>query len=381
MDPDRAFSQYIRDRWEKSSGFVAGPVYGITQTRDGYLWIAAEKGVVRFDGLRFRLFEPLQPTATTDTAALNVVPDPEGGLWTWLRRAALMRLRNGAFENALNSAGPPEPRVGAMATGNDGAILIADTRHGLLVWRAGQRRDRARARGAAPAVRHGDRADAGRRHLARDAQCRARPRAAMAAPHRSRGVPLTQIKCLVPDGRNGLWIGTDDGIFRWDGGSVTRAATTPEAGRARALAMVKRSRRQRVGWPPPTGLVRIDSHGAAVVRTARVVVGRDGAVRGSRRQPVDRRHERHRAVARRRLRVVHERRSASWPVASDRCSATPRDRVWFAPASGGLYWLRDGRVGAVASPARRCDLLDRRRRRCRPGRQAARRDDAGARAR
>src|SRR5690242_11334914 len=124
MDPDRALSQYLRDRWEKSRGFVAGPIYGITQTRDGYLWIAAEKGVVRFDGLRFRLFQPLQPTATTDTAALAVAPDPEGGLWTGLRRAALMRLRNGAFENALNlnSQGPPETWVGAMARGNDGAI-------------------------------------------------------------------------------------------------------------------------------------------------------------------------------------------------------------------------------------------------------------------
>ena len=133
MNPDRAFSQYIRDRWEKGSGFVAGPVYGLTQTRDGYLWIAAEKGIVRFDGLRFRLFEPLQPTSTTDTAALSVLPDPEGGLWTWLRRATLMRLRNGVFEDAVNIPGPPEPQVGAMALGNDGAILIADTRHGLLV--------------------------------------------------------------------------------------------------------------------------------------------------------------------------------------------------------------------------------------------------------
>src|SRR3954463_707453 len=100
-DPERALSQYIRDRWERHNGFAGGQVYAITQTRDGYLWVAAEKGLVRFDGLRFRLFEPLLPTSSTDTAALNVVPDTEGGLWTWLRRAALMRFRNGAFENAL----------------------------------------------------------------------------------------------------------------------------------------------------------------------------------------------------------------------------------------------------------------------------------------
>src|SRR5215471_2656924 len=138
MDPSRALSQYIRDRWERRSGFDGGQVYAITQTRDGYLWIATEKGIVRFDGLRFRLYEPLEPTASTDTAALNVLPDHEGGLWTWLRRAALMRLHDGAFENALKIPGPPDPRFGLMAPGIDGAILVADLRLGLVVWRDGR---------------------------------------------------------------------------------------------------------------------------------------------------------------------------------------------------------------------------------------------------
>src|SRR5262249_19074490 len=133
-----ALPQYIRDRWERSSGFAGGQVYAITQTRDGYLWIAAEKGLVRFDGLRFRLFEPLQPTSSTDTAALSVVPDEEGGLWTWLRRNALLRLQNGTFENALKIPGPPDPRVDTMAAGDDGSIVIADTRLGLLVARGGR---------------------------------------------------------------------------------------------------------------------------------------------------------------------------------------------------------------------------------------------------
>jgi ligand-binding sensor domain-containing protein len=92
-DPERALSQYIRDRWERNGGYDGGEVYAITQTRDGYLWIAAEKGLVRFDGLRFRLFQQLQPTLASDGAALNVVPDAEGGLWIWLRRAALLRFR------------------------------------------------------------------------------------------------------------------------------------------------------------------------------------------------------------------------------------------------------------------------------------------------
>jgi len=344
LDPDRALSQYIRDRWEKSSGFLAGPVYGITQTRDGYLWIAAERGIVRFDGLRFRLFQPLQPTATTDSAALAVLPDPEQGLWTGLRRSALMRLRNGAFENALNVPGPPMTWVGAIATGNDGAVLIADTRLGLVAWRAGQL-ETVLAREALPrpfvtAIAQSPDGDIwlGTRNMGL-----VRVQRGQAAP--VPGDPLNQINCLVPDGRNGLWIGADNGIFRWDGGSVTRAVTTPEAGRARALAMVK-DRDDNLWVGTSDGLVRIDARGvlsferrdssSAVTalfedREGNLWIGDTAGI------------ERWRDGAFASYRTVDPVMAGSiGPVFSD---AT--DRVWFAPASGGLYWLHEGRVGAV----------------------------------
>src|SRR5664279_2334347 len=38
-------------RWNSAAGFTGGHVYSITQTSDGYLWIAASNGLIRFDGL------------------------------------------------------------------------------------------------------------------------------------------------------------------------------------------------------------------------------------------------------------------------------------------------------------------------------------------
>src|ERR1035438_9899166 len=54
MDPNRAMSQYVHDRWGAEQGFPTGPVYAITQTADGYLWIGTGAGLVRFDGWGFR---------------------------------------------------------------------------------------------------------------------------------------------------------------------------------------------------------------------------------------------------------------------------------------------------------------------------------------
>ena len=48
-------SQYVRDHFGAEQGFPRGPVYAITQTADGYLWIGTEAGLVRFDGWTFSL--------------------------------------------------------------------------------------------------------------------------------------------------------------------------------------------------------------------------------------------------------------------------------------------------------------------------------------
>jgi signal transduction histidine kinase/ligand-binding sensor domain-containing protein len=347
-DPERALSQYIRDRWERNSGYDGGQVYAITQTRDGYVWIAAEKGLVRFDGLRFRLFQRLLPTLASDSAVLNVVPDAEGGLWTWLRRAALLRFRNGAFAgNALNVPGPPDPRVGAMASGNDGAILIADMRLGLLVSRAGHI-DTVLARDALPRsfvtaiaqTRDGDiwlgTRDAG---LVRVQRGRATPVANRLANQK--------INCLVADGPNGLWIGTDNGVFRWAGDGVTRIALTPEAGSVRALAMTA-DRDANLWVGTSDGLVRIDAQGTVSLerrhpsspvtavfedREGNLWLGDAGGI------------ERWRDGAFVSYASIDPVMAGSiGPVVGD-----DADRVWFAPASGGLYRLRDGRVAAVTA--------------------------------
>ena len=91
---ERSLSQYIRDRWGTESGFPGGPVYAITQTADGYLWIGAEKGLVRFDGLTFRLLDPGSEVGA-GPAVLGVAGAPDGSLWARLRGTALVRYHAG----------------------------------------------------------------------------------------------------------------------------------------------------------------------------------------------------------------------------------------------------------------------------------------------
>src|SRR5262245_45795334 len=97
IDPHRAMSQYIHDRWGADRGFPRGPVYSIAQTTDGYLWIGTEAGLVRFDGLNFRLIQD-DTKFFTITSVLGLLGDAEGNLWVRLPSSVLLRYRNGVFD-------------------------------------------------------------------------------------------------------------------------------------------------------------------------------------------------------------------------------------------------------------------------------------------
>jgi ligand-binding sensor domain-containing protein len=73
-------SGYSLTSWNDGAGRPLGSVYAIAQSDDGYLWIGADAGLLRFDGWRFFLWDSLSDTpilgsVTTLTGARG------GGLW------------------------------------------------------------------------------------------------------------------------------------------------------------------------------------------------------------------------------------------------------------------------------------------------------------
>src|SRR5688572_33320670 len=99
LDPNRNISTYIRDQWGIERGFPGGPGYAITQTADGDLWIGTEKGLVRFDGVNFRLIQHSNGCGGAVGPVLGVNGDGEGNLWIRLRSPGMLGYRGGKFED------------------------------------------------------------------------------------------------------------------------------------------------------------------------------------------------------------------------------------------------------------------------------------------
>ena len=131
-------SQYLRDQWGVEKGFPGGPVYAIAQTPDGYLWIGTEKGLVRFDGWSFQLFQAATTPSLPAGLVRGLMTDAEGNLWITLGNPSLWRYRDGKFENALTKLAQAEQGITAMAKGGKGEALFSALGNGTLKYHNGK---------------------------------------------------------------------------------------------------------------------------------------------------------------------------------------------------------------------------------------------------
>jgi ligand-binding sensor domain-containing protein len=105
LDPSRTRLQYVREPWSAEATFPGGPVRTITQTADGYLWIASQKGLVRFDGFNFRLLSSSNPMLQDDRIR-GLTTDNDGKLLVFFWSASVRRqyaLANSLRKNVLAS--------------------------------------------------------------------------------------------------------------------------------------------------------------------------------------------------------------------------------------------------------------------------------------
>jgi ligand-binding sensor domain-containing protein len=57
LDPKRSLDHYGHQAWRTDSGLPQNTIHSILQTRDGYVWLGTDGGLVRFDGIDFVTFD------------------------------------------------------------------------------------------------------------------------------------------------------------------------------------------------------------------------------------------------------------------------------------------------------------------------------------
>lgn len=104
--PDRrAAARYLVDSWQTDQGLPQNSVISMTQSHDGYLWLATFNGLVRFDGVRFTVFNSHNTPALDSSRIVRVWEDNSSRLWISTEPGGLVRREKGIFQR-LNPPGP-----------------------------------------------------------------------------------------------------------------------------------------------------------------------------------------------------------------------------------------------------------------------------------
>ncbi|MFK8031485.1 MAG: two-component regulator propeller domain-containing protein [Gammaproteobacteria bacterium] len=105
LDATRQPSQLIHASWSRTDGIPAESVWAVHQSADGYMWIGTEGGLVRFDGIEFKVFSSLTHEAFRADDVRSVVEGPPGTLWVSTYGGGVVRMRDGEFTRYDKSNG------------------------------------------------------------------------------------------------------------------------------------------------------------------------------------------------------------------------------------------------------------------------------------
>src|ERR1044072_4645291 len=119
-----AVAQYQVDSWTTANGLPQNTVNGILQTRDGYLWLTSFDGLVRFDGLRFTVFNTVNTQGILSNRFTMLFEDATGTLWIANESKGVTRYRNGVFTAYTTGQGLPPSPIHRMRQDADGCILM-----------------------------------------------------------------------------------------------------------------------------------------------------------------------------------------------------------------------------------------------------------------
>ena len=179
LDPHRLISQYAHTVWRVQDGFPPGP-HMITQTRDGYIWIAGHD-LLRFDGVTVTPIAP-QKSFPTESGINWLFGSSDGSLW--------MATYHGLYRYKDGVAFPFHfKRASAQS-------VIED--HAGTVWIT-----RARVGGIEGALC---------RIVGNELDCFGK--------NKSDGNPASFATSLTEDSSGNIWFGCQM-LCRWDGSSIT----------------------------------------------------------------------------------------------------------------------------------------------------------------
>lgn len=117
-------AQYRFDSWTTDNGLPQNGVRSITQTPDGYLWFTTFDGLVRFDGLKFTVFDKNNSKGIINNRFWVLQAFGDGSIWAGTEGGDLTIYRRGIL-TSYSAETVPDEQVLDFITDTNAGVLIA----------------------------------------------------------------------------------------------------------------------------------------------------------------------------------------------------------------------------------------------------------------
>jgi signal transduction histidine kinase/ligand-binding sensor domain-containing protein len=229
--PTRPLSSFIHQSWQTAQGLPQNSVLAMAQTRDGYLWIGTEEGLVRFDGVRFTTFNA-RGSGLPSKIVTALLPIGDHDLWVGTNGGGLARFADGKFTPYTTRSGLPNnsilclhlDRHGTLWAGTDGGGLVhlEKDRPGKSHFRVYSKADGL----ADNAVFSLSETSDGILWIGTHNGVNTFKAGNLSVPGIDAQLQNRYVRALLVDRSGAEWIGTEDGLYRWNGSALERFTKT-----------------------------------------------------------------------------------------------------------------------------------------------------------
>lgn len=131
LDPDKPIDLYVHRSWDSEDGLPQNTVFTVLQSRDGYIWLGTQEGLVRFNGKGMTVFDSTNTVGMPGNSIRALLEDREGALWVGTNGGGVGRLENGVFTRFNRDGGLSFNQVNVLCEHPDGSIWVGSTGGGV----------------------------------------------------------------------------------------------------------------------------------------------------------------------------------------------------------------------------------------------------------